>query len=426
MNTELQKTPLKPSRKGFITNYPAFRHWRKEAGENFLARDPLNIYVHIPFCIQRCDYCYYKTINLKGKDKNKKIDEYIDGLCKEIEMASKYFSLKDRLVTTIYFGGGTPTLLNGDQFHKIYDALNKNLTFSQDLEFTVEAEPVTLTAKKAEALKAMGVNRISMGVQSLHDDIIKKSNRLDTEKKVLKTIDIAKSTGASINIDLLSGMAGETQETWSHTIKRALSIDVESITIYKMELYANTEYYQSIRNDTLQLPSHEQELEFMKYALDETEQAEYYPWSFFTFTKQGKYPHIAAPSIWRGDDCYSFGVSSFGRMGDYLYQNTNELSNYLGAINEGKLPLVRGHYLTSLDQMVRAIQLELKLISFNLVAFRKKFGFSLESLVGPTLQLLVEEGYITLSEEELKLTGKGILYGDFTAKIISNALTKLK
>ncbi len=412
-------TNLESSRRGFITNYPNFQHWKKATAEEILTNKPLNIYVHIPFCAQQCAYCYYRT--LTGSRKSE-IDRYINALCREIEIAAQRFNLKERSVISVYFGGGTPTLISGDNLSKIIETLHNNLNIVDNYEFTVEGEPVTLIQKKAEILKQIGVNRISLGVQSLCDDIIKLSNRQDTEKKVVKAIEIAKSTGAIVNIDLMSGLAGETQETWAYTIKRALDIDVESITVYKTELYANTQYFKDVRNNKLELPSDEQELEFMRYAMEQFGQAQYLPWCFFTFTRNGQYKHVHAPSIWQGDDFFPFGTSAFGRLDRWLFQNTNEVEKYISLVEAGDSPIRRGHHLTSLDEMVRDVVLEMKLISLDLKKFQRKYGFKLDSFCGSTMKQLESDGFISFSEDEIKLTSKGILHGDYVGKSLGKSL----
>jgi coproporphyrinogen III oxidase-like Fe-S oxidoreductase len=170
MNRKAEESYVEPSRKGFVTDYPSFQHWKKSAVEGMLAEKPISVYVHIPFCIQRCAYCYYRTITLKGSERPE-VDRYVDAVCREIEIAAKRFHLKDMPVVSIYFGGGTPTLLKEGHLSK-----------------------------------------------------------------------------------------------------------------YKMELYADTAYSASVRKKTLELPSDAQELEFMRYAIEQFEQAQYFPWSSFTYT----------------------------------------------------------------------------------------------------------------------------------------------
>lgn len=420
MNRRENHLGIELSRKGFVTNYPPFRHWKEATVEEMLAGRPINIYIHFPFCIQKCAYCYYKTTQLK-QSQLAGIDNYVGAVCREIELATKHFHLADRPVISIYFGGGTPTLMNKDNWHRIVKCLYNNLKIDRP-EFTVEAEPIMLTEKKADILQEIGVNRLSLGIQSFCDEIVRLAGRKDTEKQALKAIETAKTTGAIINIDLLSGLAGETQETWAYSIQQALSVNVESITVYKMELYSNTGYFAEIRNQTLELPPEEQELEFMRYALDQFEQAQYLPWSFFTFTKMGRYVHTHSPSIWQGDDCYGFGASAFGSLGDWLFQNTNDLERYIAAVAANELPLNRGYHLTSLERMGRNVALAMKLVSLDLNEFQNKYGFRLESLCSSTIKQLESEGFILLSENQIRLTSKGILYGDYVGKKLTRDL----
>ena len=421
INTRRDYDYWDPRRKGFVTNYPNFQQWKKIDAEQMVDNRPLNIYLHSPFCIQRCSYCYYKTINLRGTEKRTRMEIYVDALCREIELASEQYNLKERPVISIYFGGGTPSLLYEEQLQKVVECLHNNLNINSP-EFTLEAEPVTLTKKKADTLVELNVNRISMGVQSFDDEIIKASFRLDDEKKALKAIDLALQTGATINIDLMSGLADETPEKWAYSVERAISSGVQSITVYKTELYINTPYYRALRKQRLELPNDDQELELMRYAIDELQGAGYVPRSFTTFTKEGTPPHIHAPSIFRGADCYAFGVSAFGRLGNWLFQNSNNEDRYVRLLNEGQLPIQRGHELTSLDNMIRDVVLGMKLITLDLRDFQRKYGFKLESQCASTLEQLESDGYVTVSEDEIRLTSKGILHGDYTGKSLVKSL----
>lgn len=425
INTRQDYDYWNPARKGFVTNYPNFPHWKhltpKQMADNHA---PLNIYLHTPFCIQRCSYCYYKTINLHSAEKKERMQRYVNALCREIEIASAYYGLKNRQVISIYFGGGTPSLLDEAHIERIVRTLHDHLTIDTP-EFTMEAEPVTLSRAKAEKMIELKVNRISMGIQSFDDNIIKGSHRLDNEKKALKATDIAKGTGAAINIDLMSGLAGESSDTWAYSVKRAIETDVDSITVYKTELYNNTPYYQAIRNHTLELPSDDQELQYMQYAMEQLQQAEYIPLAFYQFTKRGEHVHIHAPSTFRGDDCIAFGVSAFGRLDDWLFQNTNDERKYIEQTDAGQLPVLRGYHLTSLDNMIRDVVLCMKMVSFDLRWFQHKYGFKLESLCADTIEQLKADEMVTVVEDELRLTPKGILYGDYAGKSLARSLMNM-
>ena len=418
LNAELKR--LEPKRLPLNPNYPPFRQWKRSAVGELLTEKPLNIYVHIPFCTQRCAFCYYKTVDLK---ENPEVEGYVAALCKEIEMATKRFHLEERKVASIYFGGGTPTLLREHHFEKLVECLHNNFKIDSP-QFTVEAEPLTISESKMKILSKLGVSRVSLGVQSFCDSIIKLSGRGHDEKQAFRAIKIVRETGDwSVNIDLLSGLAGETEKTWARSVESALSTGVESITVYKMEAFSNTQVYQlGVREDTLALPSEEQELKFMQYAMEQFEQANYRPWSFFTFTKNGHYVNEYTQSIFETTDLYGFGASAYGVLGDTLLQNTIDLEKYTAAVEAGEIPLARGHHLNSLEKMRREVLLGMKLLRLNLRDFQKRHGFKLESLCASTLKQLELEGFIYLFEDEIKSTSKGILYGDYVGQVLVEEL----
>jgi oxygen-independent coproporphyrinogen-3 oxidase len=422
LTAELKR--LEPKRLPLNPNYPAFRQWKRTAIEEMLTEKPLNIYVHIPFCSQRCAFCYYKTVDLKERPE---VEGYVGTLCKEIEMATQRFHLGERKVASIYFGGGTPTLLRESHFEKLVECLHNNFKIDSP-QFTVEAEPLSVSESKMKSLNKLGVSRVSLGVQSFCDPIIKLSGRGHDKKQAFRAIEIARKTGDwSVNIDLLSGLAGETEETWARSVDCALSTGVESITVYKMEAFSNTQVYQlGVREDTLALPSDEQELKFMQYAMEQFEQANYRPWSFFTFTKNGHYVNEYTQSIFETTDLYGFGASAYGVLGDVLLQNTIDLEKYTATVDAGEIPLARGHQLNSLEKMTREVLLGMKLLNFDLRGFQKRHGFKLESLCASTLNELEKEKFISLSENEVKLTSKGLLYGDYVGQILVDCFKQMQ
>lgn len=421
INTRQHVDYWDPARKGFITNYPNFMQWKRLDPTQLGDSGPLNLYIHTPYCIQRCSYCYYKTINLRGAEKSARMERYVDALCQELELASKVFHLSERRTHSVYFGGGTPTLLSDSLLRKIDDTIRKNYRI-EGAEYSVEAEPVTLTKEKLDTLLQLGVTRISMGIQSFDSTIIRQSHRLDDEKKALRALELALSSGKIINIDLMSGLAGETDQTWAHSVRTAIASGAQSITVYKTELYANTEYYKGIKEKTIELPSDDDELRYMNHALDALEQAEYVPWSFYTFTKNNEHVHIHSPSVFRGDDIYAFGVSAFGRLGPYVFQNTNDEEKYQELLQSGQLTVQRGHYLHALDNMIRDVVLGMKLTTFDLAAFQKKYGIALKTLAGDALSQLQAGEFIAIEGNRIRTLRRGILYGDYVGKSVARAL----
>ncbi|MCB9741382.1 MAG: coproporphyrinogen III oxidase family protein [Alphaproteobacteria bacterium] len=409
------------TRKGFVTNYPNFLHWAPMQPAPLRGAGPLNVYLHTPYCIQRCSYCYYKTVNLQGHERKERMGRYVDALCRDIAQGVEAHGLAERQVDSVYMGGGTPTLLEVEHLEQIFAALREHLNID-GAEITVEAEPVTLNKRKAAALRELGVNRVSMGVQSFNDEIVKSSNRLDGERHALRAIETAQSIGASLNIDLMSGLAGETSESWAHSVEQALACGVESITVYKTELYANTQYYRDQRRGRISLPSDTDEMRYMRHAMDRFDEAGLVPWSFYTFTRGAEHAHVHAASNFRGNDCVSFGVSAFGHIGGTLFQNTNDEQRYIDEVNAGRLPMQRGHTLSLLDAMIRYTLLNMKLMRVDLGEFHARFGLRLERLCAQTLESLVEAGLVSVSDDAITLTREGMLHGDTSGKALARQL----
>jgi oxygen-independent coproporphyrinogen-3 oxidase len=408
------------TRRGFVTNYPAFRHWRKEAGEEGLHQQPLNVYLHLPYCVQRCAYCHYKTTTL-AKSQLSEIDRYIESLCREIEIAATRFHLRERPTTSVYFGGGTPSLLSHENIDRIMATLRRHLTLV-DPEIIVEAEPVTLTRKKAEILTRHGVNRISVGIQSFAEEVVFRTGRRDTEKKALEAIDVALSTGAIVNVDLISGLVGETPETWAYSVRRAIETGVHAITVYKLEIYANTEYYADLKRQKIEIPSDEQEMALARHAFEELTRAGYQPVNFFTFTRGGDYVQRHITSKWQGVDVYAFGSSAFGSLGRWAYQNVIELDRYSERLEQGELPIFRGYVYNALELMTRDVVLGMKLIRLDRRAFRAKHGLDVARLCAPVVERLADEGYITVDDDAIVLTKTGMLYGDYVGRTLASSL----
>lgn len=412
-----------PTRKGFLTNYPPFRYWRPEAVEQFLQPRPLNLYLHIPYCIQRCAYCFYKVTTL-GENRKAEIDRYVAALCQEITMVARRLQIAQQPVHTVYFGGGTPTVLSKDNLSRIFATLREHFHF-HDPEITVEAEPVSLIPSKAEHLQSLGVNRISMGIQSFKDDIVARTGRVDTEEHMLRAIAAAMATGAVVNVDLMSGLAGETDETWDYSVSRAIESGVHSITVYKTEVYTNAGYYHEIKRNGLVLPSDEQEFRFTAHAIDRLARADYLPVNSFTFTRGGRHMQQHATSSWQGRETYGFGVSAFGLLRGHALQNTSDVPRYVAQVEDGQLPLARGYRLSTREMMTRDLALGMKLIRFDRREFQRRYGLDVATLVGPTLDALVAEDLIAIDDDALTLTRKGILWGDYVGHCLADALEHL-
>lgn len=412
-----------PTREEFYTNYPFFKYWGNENNERLLTPEGINLYIHIPFCIQICDYCFYMKELIKSKDQ---VDEYVDCLCREIQMVSERFSLARRRVNSIYFGGGTPSVLTEVQLRKIIETLNKYHTI-EDPEFSFEAEPGTFNKNKLALYKDCGVNRISMGVQSFDDQIIKLSSRKHTAAQAINSIKIVQDAGGfELNIDLLSGLAGENMDSWMRSVETAIQQDTSMITVYKMKTYANTAFFKKgVHGNEIELPDEIREISFFEKAMDMVLGAGYDMWSTFAFNKNGaasKYIEYT----WRGQDMIAYGASSFGKIGNFNYQNLNNTQLYFDRVRNNKIPVYRTFAMSYKDMIVKELLLcAVRLFSYKKTEFINKFGFDYFNLIPEVMDELVRKGYITERTDELVLTRQGVLFGDFVSKTIAGAVKNI-
>ncbi len=407
-------------RKGFITNYPPSRYWKGTFQSQAQANDRLNLYIHIPYCIQRCSYCFFKITELSDSNP-KEIDHYVDYLCREIVMVSELYGWSKRPVDTLYFGGGTPSLLKARHMDQILTALHDHFNMALS-EFVFEVEPITYSKSKSKELSQFGITRLSFGIQSFHDDIVAKTGRKDTEKMNVAAIKRALDTGVILNIDLLSGLEGETEETWRYSVDRAVSLGVQSITVYKMELYQNSKYYADLRSDSIILPTDDQEMVFMNYAMEQLYANNYLNSTYFTFTKNGEYQHKHLHQRWLGEDTYGLGVSAFSSLEREYIQNTSNTDKYIEFIDKGELPVERGMRLSSMDLIARDIVLGMKTSSLDCRWIKAKHGVNLLSKNNNMLQKLIEHEFVVVLDKTIKMTRKGVFYGDFVGKSLSRYL----
>src|SRR4051812_34042006 len=241
----------------FVSNYPPFSFWKPELiGELRAALErppqaiasglnPLGIYVHIPFCRKRCHFCYFKVYTDKD---SKAIRRYIDAVIAELTIYAGKPFIGNRKANFVYFGGGTPSYLSVDQLRVLTDAMKKLLPWDQVEEVTFEAEPGTLTDPKLQAIRDLGVTRLSLGVENFSDQILEINGRAHHSKEIWRAYDFARHVGfPQINIDLIAGMAEETEQNWRECVRKTIEMSPDSVTIYEMEIPFNTTIYQRMK-----------------------------------------------------------------------------------------------------------------------------------------------------------------------------------
>jgi len=407
----------------FISNYPPYSQWTTEylsdveaaLASDSVAKTPLGLYLHIPFCRKRCKFCYFKVFT----DVNAvEVQRYVDALCNEISLVSQLPVMGDRSFRFVYFGGGTPSFLSPKQLKKLADRLKQHISWDGAEEVTFECEPGTLSETKVKTLRdEMGVTRLSLGVENFSDELLDLNGRAHLSKEVYRAWDwIENAQFPNVNIDLISGMVGETWDNWRENISKTLDLSPESVTIYQMELPYNTVFSKDILGNQTESPVADWETKraWVEYAFDQFKSAGYSVSSAYTVVKDpSKVNFSYRDNLWMGADLLATGVASFGHANGVHYQNLADLNRYYEAIEENsRLPLGRGFVPSEHQKLVRELILLLKRGYLDAAYFREKFGVEITSVFNKQWDSLVGSNDITIHGDAIRLTGQGLLRVD--------------
>jgi oxygen-independent coproporphyrinogen-3 oxidase len=404
----------------FIANYPPFSQWTVEGLEAVRAAMnakpqavPLGLYLHIPFCRKRCKFCYFRVYT----DKNAaEVEQYVAALSREIELVSKLPVMGARPFRFVYFGGGTPSFLSAKQLTSLVDRLRANINWDQAEEVTFECEPGTLSEPKVKTLRELGVTRISLGVENFGDAVLEENGRAHLSAEIARAWQwIVDADFPNTNIDLISGMVGETWDNWRDTVRRTVDCSPDSVTIYQMELPFNTVYSKDILGNHMETPVADWPTKraWVDYAFDELCAVGYSVSSAYTLVKdKSKVNFSYRDNLWQGSDLLATGVASFGHISGVHYQNQPEWPQYVGALERGELPLWRGMKPTDHQLLVREMILQLKTGQLDAGYFRRKFGVEILEAWRDVWQEYAAEELLTIDGDNVQLSRTGLLKAD--------------
>lgn len=408
----------------FVSNYPPYSVWdsryisaAKEQLSTKYTRAALGLYIHIPFCRQRCDFCWYKVYADKASVGT--IRTYLEALLSELQLYTQMPGLSERVIQHIHFGGGTPSLVSTKDLRFFLEKLWKIIPREHILEVTFECEPGTLTQKKVSLLKQLGVTRVSLGIQTFNDLILRANGRLHTSKDSLRAMTWVKQLGfEATNIDLLAGLPGDTTENWHESVRKILDYEPEGVSLYQMELPHNTIFANDIKSGaSITAPSWETKRAWINDAFDAFLDKGYEISDSRSVTRIAARQH-AAPSYYqdglnRGLDLLSIGASPFGIFGNIQYQNEKSLLRYLKLIQSGELALVRACIMTRETCFLREVILGLKTGALSRQAFRDKFELDPLQELETNFDNLLRDGLIEMHNDSILLTRRGLIEVDF-------------
>lgn len=355
---------------------------------------PLNsIYIHIPFCKTKCNYCNF----ISYTNKFSLIKEYFDALECELSFYLKKFPGKN--YKTIYIGGGTPSLIDACFYKKLLKTINPG----DNTEITMEVNPGAVSAEYLKSIKGIGINRLSIGLQCFEDEILKRLNRLHSSKAGAKTVKDAKNAGfKNISIDLIYGLPGQTIESWEKTLYQAINLDIEHISAYGLKIEENTEFY---KNPPENLPDEEINARMHLKTIEILEEKGFNQYEISNFSKQGfESKHNLA--YWNNEEYLGIGAAAHGYINGTRYSNKEKLENYINNPLEKK----EEKKLTEKEKIEEEVFLGLRLRKgIDLKKLNKKYSIKFFEKYEKTIQKYIKHGLMEFNGNKLKLTPEGAL-----------------
>jgi oxygen-independent coproporphyrinogen-3 oxidase len=407
----------------FVANYPPFSVWSPsavplglEALKQEPAHVPLGLYLHIPFCRKRCHFCYFRVYVNKS---SREVEEYLDVLAREWELYLNTPAVAGRTLDFVYFGGGTPSFLSTRQLQSLVQRLTAASPWTAAEEITFECEPGTLSDAKLTAIREMGVSRLSLGVENFDDRILELNGRAHRSPEIHRVYDAARALGfPQINIDLIAGMLGETDENWADCVRKTLELQPDSITIYQMELPYNTTISANLLKGSGQFTEAvapwSTKRRWVNEAFEALERAGYRIGSAYTAVKDpARTRFVYRDYLWEGADLIGLGVASFGHVNGVHLQNLDTWEAYSEKILQNELPLGRGYRPSAEERLIREFVLQLKRGWVRPAHFRDKYNVDVLQRFAIPLASLDADGWLARkTSERIELTRDGLLRVD--------------
>lgn len=365
----------------------------------------LGLYFHVPFCTKKCGYCHFFVL----PDAPNQHNLYISAIRKEIALYQE--TLKSRTIYSIYFGGGTPSLLSPSAFEQILS----DIQYDPHIEITLEANPELLTLEKLRALRALGINRLSIGAQSFDNHLLTLLGRTHRADETLKALDNAVRAGfENISIDLMYDLPEQTLTHWENTLEIATSLPITHLSLYNLQIEEGTVFYKKRATLTKQMPDPEASLAMYLTAREKLAEADLNAYEISAFAKQDRYSRHNT-SYWTARPFLGLGPSAFSYKNGTRYKNFSHFGKYQSLLDQKILPTDFSETLPPDARIRELLAIELRLIQgIDPVAFQARHGvFDPETIT--TLQDLVKKGWLIEEMNRIRLTNQGILFYDSVA-----------
>ena len=362
------------------------------------------VYIHIPFCRSRCSYCDFAT----GMYEAQLAERYVTSVVKEIESFSEGTK---QSVDTIYFGGGTPSLLNPDQLDTLLTSIRECFIVSPAAEITMEMNPGTVTPEKLLDYKTLGINRASFGAQTFNDSELARLGRSHTAQETRQTFRYLRNAGFdNVSFDLIAGLPGQTLDEWTGNLDEAFALGPEHLSFYLLEVHQGTPLADHIRRGIQPKPDEELAAEMYGVMLERAAATGYEHYEISNLARPG-YQSLHNTKYWTGEPYYGFGCSAHSYDGEFRrWANERDIGLYLKMIEHGNSAVVEETELTQHDRQAEAVFLGLRMMDgFSIEHYRRLFGADIRETHANDLTRFREAGLIEMNGGMVKLTRAGAL-----------------
>lgn len=364
----------------------------------------LGIYIHFPFCVKKCPYCDFTSFKYMGREEE---ERYINYLIKELELKRDNNSF---IVDTVYIGGGTPSLISSRNLEKIFNALLKNFSVVSNPEISIEANPGTITKYKLKAWRILGINRISLGVQSFLEKELKILGRIYSPKEVYKSYSLIRKAGfENVNFDIIYSIPFQRFEDFEYSLRKVIDLSPEHISLYNLVIEPNTPFYEKWGRGELSLIDDELEAEMFSFAMEFLSVNNFIQYEISNFSRDGRFPCKHNLKYWRQEPYLGFGISAYSLIFPFRYGNYKDLFVYYEKIDKKELPIEDKEYLEGDILIKDAIFVGLRLMKgIDLEDFRIRYGEDLRKFM-PNYNLFIKKGLLEEKDGKVYLTKEGVL-----------------
>lgn len=366
----------------------------------------LALYVHVPFCATVCKYCPF----LKLPWDPVSAARFVDDLRDELALAARLPALRGRRVVAAYLGGGTPTVLTPDQLGAITARLRESFDVARGAELSLEANPDSVSLESLRAIRALGFDRISFGVQSFDDDLLARIGRTHRARAAREVLALARDAGFdNVALDLIYALPSQTVARWKLDLREAVSAGADHVTAFRLHLAPGTALHRELRGEGADpLPSDGDALAMLREAEELLGSAGFEQYTAYDFARPGK-SCLHHRINWRAPqgEYLGLGPGAFSYVQGHVFANTGDLAAYASAIRRGVLPVAIGCAVTPREEMARFLVLGLKCLAVSKAAFRERFGLTLSERFGAELRRLEAWGLVTEDDAHVRVTDKG-------------------